>query len=88
MRALIRFFSRRQKEEALLPIEQRAHYRSLKLEGILKAPLNICVTCDRNRGGEIGLGRTQQPDTDLLATACAVQNLWLAARVEVLASVG
>ncbi|GDX37975.1 5,6-dimethylbenzimidazole synthase [Methylocystaceae bacterium] len=70
------------KEEALLPIEQRAHYRSLKLEGILKAPLNICVTCDRNRGGEIGLGRTQQPDTDLLSTACAVQNLWLAARVE------
>ena len=70
------------KEEALLPIEQRAHYRSLKLEGILKAPLNICVTCDRSRGGEVGLGRTQQPDTDLLSTACAVQNLWLSARVE------
>ena len=70
------------KEEALLPLEQRAHYRSLKLEGILKAPLNICVTCDRSRGGEVGLGRTQQPDTDLLSTACAVQNLWLAARVE------
>jgi 5,6-dimethylbenzimidazole synthase len=71
-----------EKEEAMLPGERREHYRSLKLEGILKAPVNICVTCDRKRGGETGLGRTQQPDTDLLSTACAVQNLWLAARVE------
>ena len=69
-------------EEATLPESQRAHYRSLKLEGILKAPINICVTCDRSRRGETGLGRTQQPDVDLLSTACAVQNLWLAARVE------
>jgi len=62
--------------------ERRALYRSLKLEGILKAPLNICVTCDRARHGATGLGRTQQPNTDILSTACAVQNLWLAARVE------
>lgn len=62
--------------------DRQALYRSLKLEGILKAPLNICVTCDRMRQGATGLGRTQQPDTDLLSTACAVQNLWLAARVE------
>ena len=44
--------------------------------------MNICVTCDRARSGATGLGRTQQPDTDLLSTACAVQNLWLAARIE------
>ena len=61
---------------------KRALYRSLKLEGILKAPLNICVTCDRSRNGSTGLGRTQQPDTDIFSTACAVQNLWLAARAE------
>jgi 5,6-dimethylbenzimidazole synthase len=69
-------------EEALLDPARRAHYRSLKLQGILKAPVNICVTCDRARHGETGLGRTLQPNTDLLSTACAVQNLWLAARVE------
>ena len=69
-------------EEQALDPERRNHYRSLKLEGILKAPLNICVTCDRARHGATGLGRTQQPDTDMLSTACAVQNLWLAARVE------
>lgn len=69
-------------EERMLDASRRAHYRNLKLEGILKAPINICVTCDRSRHGETGLGRTQQPNTDLLSTACAVQNLWLAARVE------
>lgn len=65
-----------------MPAERQAHYRSLKLEGLVKAPLNICVTCDRARFGATGLGRTQQPHMDLLSTACAVQNLWLAARVE------
>ncbi len=69
-------------EAQMLDESRRAHYRNLKLEGILKAPVNICVTCDRRRNGETGLGRTQQPNTDLLSAACAVQNLWLAARVE------
>jgi len=69
-------------EEALLPPERRAQYRSLKLQGILKAPLNVCITCDRSRHGTTGLGRTQQPEADLLSTACAVQNFWLAARAE------
>ncbi|MGD9657234.1 MAG: 5,6-dimethylbenzimidazole synthase [Methylocystis sp.] len=68
-------------EETLAP-ERRSHYRGLKLQGIMKAPLNICVTCDRARFGVTGLGRSQQPDTDILSTACAVQNLWLAARAE------
>lgn len=69
-------------EESLLDPARRSHYRNLKLEGILTAPVNICVTCDRTRHGATGLGRALQPDTDILSTACAVQNLWLAARVE------
>jgi len=60
---------------------RRALYESLKLEGILESPLNICVTCDRGRGGEV-LGRSSIYDTDLFSTCCAVQNLWLAARAE------
>src|SRR5438270_13597930 len=28
-------------------------YRSLKLEGILESPLNVCVTCDRSRNGPV-----------------------------------
>jgi len=57
-------------------------YRSLKLEGITDAPVNLCVTCDRTRSGPAVLGRNTIVDTDLYSTCCAVQNLWLAARVE------
>jgi 5,6-dimethylbenzimidazole synthase len=62
--------------------EKGEQYRRLKLQGILEAPLNICITCDRSRGGPVVLGRTHQNDTDLYSTVCAVQNLWLAARAE------
>lgn len=61
--------------------DRRALYESLKLEGILESPLNICVTCDRSRGGRV-LGRNTILDTDVYSTCCAVQNLWLAARAE------
>jgi 5,6-dimethylbenzimidazole synthase len=62
--------------------ERQKLYAALKLEGILETPLNICVTCDRERFGPVVLGRTCQPDMDLFSTVCAVQNLWLAARAE------
>jgi 5,6-dimethylbenzimidazole synthase len=38
--------------------DRRATYRSLKLQGILDAPLGICITCDRERMGPVVLGRT------------------------------
>lgn len=57
-------------------------YRSLKLEGIEEAPVNLCVTCNRRRGGQAVLGRHTVRDTDLYSTCCAIQNLWLAARAE------
>lgn len=62
--------------------ERRTLYRALKLEGILDAPLNLCVTCDRDRGGPNVLGRNSAIDADLFSTCLAVQNLWLAARAE------
>lgn len=61
---------------------QRVLYDSLKLEGILEAPLNVCVTCDRTRSLGAGLGRQSAPETDLFSVVCAIQNLWLAARAE------
>ena len=64
------------------PGERGAFYRTLKLEGILEAPLNLCVTCDRSRHGPVVLGRTAQPEMDLYSTVCAVENLWLAGRAE------
>lgn len=62
--------------------EQAEKYRSLKLEGILDAPVNLCITCDRDRAGPVVLGRTHMPEMDLYSTVCAVENLWLAARAE------
>jgi 5,6-dimethylbenzimidazole synthase len=76
-------FQKANAEAALLfPDERRALYQSLNLEGITAAPINLCITCDRERGGPIVLGRTHNRDTDLDSTVCAVQNLWLAARAE------
>lgn len=62
--------------------ERRALYESLKLAGILEAPVNLAVTCDRSRRGPAVLGRNTMLDTDLYSTCCAIQNLWLAARAE------
>ena len=62
--------------------ERRELYSRLKLEGILEAPVNICVTCDPTRNGPHVLGRHTIRETDVYSTCCAIQNLWLAARVE------
>lgn len=62
--------------------DRQRTYRTLKLEGILEAPVGICVTCDRRRTGPVVVGRTHQKEMDLYSAVCAVQNLWLAARAE------
>jgi 5,6-dimethylbenzimidazole synthase len=62
--------------------ERKELYRRLKLEGILEAPLNVAVTCDRGRDAPFVLGRAPLPEADLFSTCLAVQNLWLAARAE------
>jgi 5,6-dimethylbenzimidazole synthase len=61
---------------------QRKLYDSLKLAGILDAPVNVCVTCDQNRAKGSGLGRQTDPAVAVYSTVCAVQNFWLAARAE------
>ena len=76
-------FERANEEAAQMFGDSRAAlYSALKLEGITDAPVNLCVTCDRSRGGKVVLGRTHNRDTDLYSTVCAVQNLMLAARAE------
>ena len=66
----------------MFPDEKREIYSKLKLQGILEAPINLCITCDRTRSGPVVLGRTHMPTMDLYSSVCAVQNLWLAARAE------
>jgi 5,6-dimethylbenzimidazole synthase len=67
---------------AMFEDDRQKTYRQLKLEGIVEAPLGICITCDRSRTGPVVIGRTHQPEMDLYSAVCAVQNLWLAARAE------
>lgn len=62
--------------------ERRELYDSLKLAGILEAPVSVAVTCDRRRQGPAVLGKNSMPEMDLYSTCCAIQNLWLAARSE------
>lgn len=62
--------------------DRQALYRSLKLDGIVEAPVNLCITCDRSRAEGSPLGRWHNPEMDLYSTVCAVQNFWLAARAE------
>lgn len=61
---------------------QKDYYLRLKLEGLMQAPLTICVTNDTSRGGPHVLGRNTIPETDLMSTSCAIENMWLAARAE------
>lgn len=65
--------------------EKETKFLGLKVEGLKEAPLTICVTCDPTRGGSHVLGRNSIPETDILSTACAIQNMWLAACAEGLA---
>jgi nicotinate-nucleotide--dimethylbenzimidazole phosphoribosyltransferase len=53
-----------------------------KIEGVVEAPLGICVCCDHGDPLAEVLGRGTIPDTDVYSTACAIENLWLAARAE------
>lgn len=76
-------FKKANVEAAKMFADERAQkYVKMKLEGILNAPLNLCITCNHDRAGPVVLGRTHIPETDLYSTVCAVQNLWLAARAE------
>jgi len=68
--------------EKMFDEKKSKKYKSLKLEGIMEAPVGICVTCDRTRNGPVVLGRTSIPEMDLFSSVCAIQNMWLAARAE------
>lgn len=76
------FLRCRAAESARFPPERRDRYLSYRLEGILEAPVNVCVAVDLRARGEAILGTTVQPESVRASACCAVQNLWLAARAE------
>jgi nicotinate-nucleotide--dimethylbenzimidazole phosphoribosyltransferase len=62
--------------------ERARHFLDQKIEGVVEAPLGICVCCDHGDPDAEVLGRGTIPETDVYSASCAVQNLWLAARAE------
>ncbi|HEY1855168.1 MAG TPA: nicotinate-nucleotide--dimethylbenzimidazole phosphoribosyltransferase [Solirubrobacterales bacterium] len=82
-RSRVRSLAQRERLRQASRFHERARYfLDQKIEGVVEAPIGICVCCDHGEDGEEILGRGTIPDTDLYSTACAIENLWLAARAE------
>ena len=70
----------RLRQADLLTADRRARLLDLQLEGIREAPVGVVVACDRRTPAAGVLGRATFADADMWSCACAVQNMWLAAR--------
>lgn len=71
-----------EKSDTAKALEQRSdEFMRLKVEGIKDCAEVLVVTLAAQREQHI-FGRRTLPEMDLASTACAIQNLWLAARAE------
>ncbi|HEY1851615.1 MAG TPA: 5,6-dimethylbenzimidazole synthase [Candidatus Binataceae bacterium] len=76
------FEDEREANAARFTGERLRQFLSLKLEGILEAPLNLIITCEPDRFGPAVLGKVSIREVEVYSTCLAVGNLWLAARAE------
>jgi nicotinate-nucleotide--dimethylbenzimidazole phosphoribosyltransferase len=82
-RVRVRGLAERERWRQASRFDQRTgEFLDQKVEGVLEAPVGICVCCVPPRPGTEVLGRATIPETDIYSTACAIQNLWLTARAE------
>jgi nicotinate-nucleotide--dimethylbenzimidazole phosphoribosyltransferase len=82
-RIAVRALARRERLRQAERFDDRArHFLDQKVEGIVEAPVGICVCCDPGDPAIEVLGRGTIPETDVYSTACAIENMWLAARAE------
>ncbi len=82
-RSAVRLLAQRERLRQADRFDARTrHFLDQKVEGIVEAPLGIVVCCDHGSPDAEILGRGTIPETDVYSTACAIQNLWLAARAE------
>ena len=61
--------------------QRESEFMQLKVQGVLDAAEVLVVTMAHGREHHV-FGRRTMPEMDLASTACAIQNLWLAARAE------
>lgn len=69
------------KKTAVALAEREDEFMKLKVEGIKECAELIVVALPDKREQHI-FGRRTLPEMDLASTACAIQNMWLAARAE------
>jgi nicotinate-nucleotide--dimethylbenzimidazole phosphoribosyltransferase len=82
-RARVRALAERERARQAPRFGARARaFLDQKVEGVLEAPVGVCVCCVAPPEGTEVLGRSTIPATDIYSTACAIQNLWLTARAE------
>lgn len=70
----------RLRQAEMLTEERRSRLLDLQLEGIREAPVGVVVACDRRVPAAGVLGRASFADADIWSCACAIENMWLAAR--------
>ena len=61
--------------------EREEDFMKLKVQGVLQAAEVLVVAMPPGREAHV-FGRRTLPEMDIASTACAIQNLWLAARAE------
>ena len=81
-RAALMADQQRLRQAAMMDADAARRLLDLQLEGIREAPLGVVVCCDRRAAPQGVLGRATFVDADLWSCACAIENLWLAARAE------
>jgi nicotinate-nucleotide--dimethylbenzimidazole phosphoribosyltransferase len=82
-RIAVRRLAQRERVRQADRFDDRARqFLDQKIEGIVEAPMGVCVCCDHGDPEAEVLGRGTIPETDVYSTACAIENLWLAARAE------
>jgi nicotinate-nucleotide--dimethylbenzimidazole phosphoribosyltransferase len=82
-RARVRRLAQRERLRQAERFDARAReFLDKKIEGVVEAPLGVCVCCDHGYPDAEVLGRGTIPETDVYSTCCAIENLWLAARAE------
>lgn len=62
--------------------DRAARYASLKLSGLVEAPVHFAVFADRTSEIGRGLGRATMPETTEYSVVAAITAMWLAARAE------
>lgn len=82
LRASIQALVERERERTAEALgERREAFMKLKVEGIAQCAEVLVVALMDGRDAHV-FGRRTLPEMDLASAACAIQNLWLAARAE------